>query len=104
MDVGTARIICEENKGSCSISGYINKDGELNLTYNFYGMDKKTVQKIMREYGINKAEKLFRMGDVDWKFDNAIFNEMGKCKITGYKEEFVPSHTSKIPIYDCTEH
>jgi len=104
MELNEVIELCKRFKARCYISTTVRENGTIEHKYGFWGIDRKHVAEAMKMLGMNKMEKSFSYGDEDWTNENIKFNQVRKCKITGYKEEVVPERTIRTAIYDCTEH
>ena len=103
MELNDVVKMCKRLNAQCYVTTTVRGNGTMKTEYSFWGIDRKHVSEAMRMLGISKMDKEFAYGDEDWTHDNIKFNEVRSCKIVGYKEEVVPKHTKKTPIYDCTE-
>lgn len=101
MNLRTAKAICKQFNARCYVDGTIGADGKIRWQYSFWGIPQESISELMLKFGLHKAEKLFRSGDVDLKFNNAVFNKVRKCKIVGYTTNTIPEHTIRKIIYEC---
>jgi len=91
----------KKHGGRCLIDLSIYNEDTPYVAFSFWDVNKESALGIMRSLGIKKADKLYRMGDVDWRHNNITFNRVEKCKVIGYEEKIVPEHIEKIPKYQC---
>lgn len=103
MNLEEAIELCKELKCHAYVDVQINEKGEVKVTsVNIWGAKRKDILEFRKAAGITMKKRFSEMfGDIDWLFDNVTFNKVEQCKIVGYKEEVVPEHTKKVPIWDC---
>jgi hypothetical protein len=87
----------------CQASFTIGSDGKILSDVNFFDI---TREKLLKHPGIFDVGKLEKRA-YDWTDDIDLIgpgfriNRYDTCKIVGYKEEIVPEHIRKIPVYNC---
>ena len=92
----------------CEAAVYLDEQGEVAGTVNFYRAKIEDIRKHFKELGFKKLEKKFwsdlNLPDIDLIAEGVRFNRVEECKIIGYKDvivEAMPEHTKKVPVYDC---
>lgn len=71
--------------------------------YVFFGIDKEQMLIIRKKLQLGKLTKSMVFGNISYEGENFTFRNVTLCKITDYKEETIPKHVKKTPIYDCQE-
>lgn len=112
MKIHEIRKVCRTFGVRCYPSIFINAEGKTEvLSVRFYGISKEKANRLRRFLGFKTMEKDYLQGEEDWKARDddkttVIIDEVTKCKIVGYKEEWIPpkeGEWSKKPIYECGE-
>jgi len=103
MDDNTAREIVRMCNGWCRVGYSIHKDDISRKKYTFFHITKIMANIARRHFKLGKLTKQYYDGDLALIGEDFEFWITNVCQITGYKEEIIPEHIQKTPIYNCQE-